>query len=182
MSVDGRGTPALPRCIPDESHGDDCDTQTRGMHEQAQIVGIRSDDLVAVRAQSHQSGIDCIAQAAARQQKSSTSSKCFIERNCDNGSERPGQIGLTRFAPPNLRDDTTMRHGRAVGVWVTLDTTPQRTVVSLEGDEGASVKDKRHSAAFNRALTRARTAAAARRSSRRCSAISSSVISPYSAS
>ncbi len=145
-----------------------------------QIRRIRGEDLVPVVCEKHQSRIDDVRPSGPTEEHTGATPEIVVQRSDIDSGKNDGQPGLaTGASAPDLAHNPAVRHGFAPRKTLVVQDREHLAVAPLEGDQAPGVQNDRHATPRPRFP---RTVTARARVLRRAAAISSSVISPNSAS
>lgn len=156
---------------------------TQGRKKSVEVIKIDGDDLVAVRREQRDGGIDDIREAGGSEEPARSSPERLVKWADVDAVKRLRKSRLARATPPGLAEDTRVGQRHIAGQMRRLQSDPHRSFVAFKSDESASIEHKAH-ADFARPVAGrfARTTTAPSRSARCCARISSAVISPNSCS
>lgn len=145
--------------------------------KRADVVDVRREDLIVIATQRNEGGVDSVATARGTKQESGAASESVVKSDDVSGRQEPRQPGLpTRTTAPDLSHDPAVGNRCAAEPPLALDDDQHVIVTALGRDEGPRVEDDSH------AVLRPRTGVAFARSRFVVAAISSSVMTPCSAS
>lgn len=123
---------------------DQLDVSPRCRRELFEIVTVDGHDLVPVRREQDDSGVDDISEAAGREELPRGSSQRFVKGAHVDAGERLRQAGLTRAAPPHLPEDPGVGE-REISLHLRgLEADPHRAFVALQRHQGTTVEDEAH--------------------------------------
>lgn len=162
------------------SDRNEIDVRAGGDCQALEVVGIRGIDLVVINGKEHDRGIDDIRGSSAAQKHTGPTPGLAVDWSDIDTGQQPGKVCLTTVpTAPHLADNTSVGQRRAVRAPLPLDDGDHLAVAAFDRNEGAGVEDDGH-----RSLPagRERTTAARLRARRLAASISSSLISPCSAS
>ena len=163
--------------------------QSSSLGKSPQVVRVGCQDLVTITCQTHDCSVDRIGPPASAQKQPRSFAETNVQRFDVDPGEKPRQHGLAPHpAAPHLCDDAPMRERCTLCQALTFDQGHDVAVSPFDSDESARVQDETQAAPCprpdgGRSLTvAARTTVAWVRARRAAAPISSSVISPCSAS
>ena len=152
-------------------------TWTPGRRGQGpEVVGIGGEDLVAVGGQEDEGGIDDVGRTRPSEEDTRPPAQTVVERgDLDAGQDDGEQCLAVPAPPPHLPDDTAVGEGRTPGQNLILEGGDEFAVGRLDRDQGPRIEKEGHESGPRTTMARAPRP-------RRASRISSSVITPCSAS
>jgi len=168
---------------------EELDVATGSTRELLEIVLIDGHDVVAVRGEEHERGVDDIGQTGTAEQYTGCAAEVLVDRNDLDTTQRLSKASLACASTPDLSEDSGVGDRHLARDLRRLQPDPHVPIISLESDQGAAIEHDGHAglAPVRRGRRPVgcrppRTTTASSRSALRCACSSSLVISPNSAS